>query len=92
MKAEVIGMTELQECLVEIGQLEARRALLMVRERLKQAAYMAEEDEDEAKRIVIELQDICGEIDEIGNKIEAARARLVSHREKIMDVAYGGSL
>jgi hypothetical protein len=93
-----MGMTEREELLVEIAQLEARRTVLMVDERRLHAAFMAEDDEAEANRIATDLQDICGEIDEIGDHIGMASTALyliearISRREFLEDHPVGGRM
>jgi hypothetical protein len=69
-------MAEREELIVEIAKLELRRTVLMADEGRLHAAFTAEDDEDEANRIATDLQDICGELDEIGDLIGAAAAKL----------------
>jgi predicted P-loop ATPase len=91
-------MTEREELLVKIAQLEARRTVLMADEALKHAAFMAEDDEAKANRIAAGLQDICGELDEIGDNVGIAVAKLaliearISRREFLEDHPVGGRL
>jgi hypothetical protein len=90
-------MSERVDLLVEIAQLEARRTVRMADEALKHAAFMAEDDEAKANRIATDLQDICGELDEIGVKIGIAKAKLylieaqISRREFLEDHPVGGA-
>jgi uncharacterized small protein (DUF1192 family) len=90
-------MTEREDVIQQIAELEARRSSLMAEEGRLHAIFMAEDDESAAKRTAVELEDICGELDEISDKIGCAEARLylieaeISRREKIRDTAYGSN-
>jgi hypothetical protein len=91
-------MTERVELLVEIARLDARRAVLMADERRLHNAFMAEDDEAAANRIAVQLEDICGELDEISDKRGVAKARLYlidakqSRREFLDDHPVGGRM
>jgi hypothetical protein len=91
-------MTEREELLIEIAQLEARRTVLMADEALKHNAFMAEDDETKAERIATDLQDICGELDEISGKLTIAKELLyaieatISLREFLADHPVGGRM
>jgi hypothetical protein len=91
-------MTEREKLIVEIAKLEARRFELLADETRLHSAFMAEEDEAEANRLAADLQDICGELDEIGDLIGAAAAKLylieapISLREFLEDHPVGGRM
>jgi hypothetical protein len=91
-------MTEREELTATIAALEARRFELMADETRLHAAFMAEENEDEANRIATDLQDICGEIDEISGKLGVGRSLLhlvegrISRREFLEDHPVGGRM
>jgi hypothetical protein len=59
---------------------------------------MAEDDDVKAERIAVELQDICGELDEIGDLIAIATGMLyliearISRREFLEDHPVGGRM
>jgi hypothetical protein len=86
-----------EELIQEIAELEARRAVLVERERHFHAAFMAA-SESEERQIGYQLDEVMGEFDELGDKIGCANARLylieaeISRREKIRDAAYGRML
>jgi outer membrane murein-binding lipoprotein Lpp len=92
-----MGMTEREELTAKIAQLEARRTELMADEDRLHNAFMKEDDEAKANRIATDLQDICGELDEIGVKIGIAKAKLylieaqISRREFLEDHPVGGA-
>jgi hypothetical protein len=68
-------MTERDDLLDAIDRLNGRRSRLMADESRLHEAYMAAPDV-EAAALGNRLEDICGEIDEIGGKIEPLKARL----------------
>lgn len=69
-------MSERTERLAEIAKLEERRKVLLADEGRLHAAFMAEDNEAEANRIAAQLEDICGELDEISDLIGCAAAIL----------------
>jgi vacuolar-type H+-ATPase subunit E/Vma4 len=87
-------LTEREELIQEIAELEARRAALMAREHHLDAAFIAAASESEEQDIDHELEDVIGELDELSDKIGCANARLylieaeISRHEKIRDAAY----
>jgi hypothetical protein len=90
-----MGMAERHWLLDEIAELSERRATLMAVELQRHAAFMAEDDPVHADRIAVELEDICGEIEEISDKIRRAQNRIEdefeapeSRRVMLWDAAY----
>jgi hypothetical protein len=87
-------MSRRTDIIQEIAELEARRAVMVERERHLHAAFMAA-SESEERQIACDLEDVMGELDELGEKIGCATARLylieakISRREKIANAAYG---
>jgi hypothetical protein len=62
------------------------------------AAFMAEDDESKANQIAYQLEDICGELDEISGKIGVGGTLLhliearISRREFLEDHPVGGRM
>jgi hypothetical protein len=93
-----MGMTEREELILEIATLEARRTVLIAAEGRRHADFIAEDDDAKADQIATDLQDICGEFDELGAELGIAKAKLdliearISRREFLEDHPVGGRM